>query len=82
MAETNIAEKAVVLTGVVNVAFDNEQRLVKNYFARADSKVTHDIFTKIWAMKLDQPVEVNKRCDFKTCNWRLPKEQEVLPQLT
>ena len=67
--------------GVVHIAFDNEQRLVKNYLTRADGKVTLDTFTNILAMKLRHLAELNTRSDFKTCNWRLPSKEEMLSAL-
>ena len=67
--------------GVVQVVFDNEQRLVKSYLTRGDTKVKLDIFTNVLGVVLPEPDELNHRQDFKTSKWPIPKQEDVLQNL-
>ena len=48
----NIGQPAKVPDGVVAIALDNKQRLIRNYLTRADGKVKLDIITNILPMIL------------------------------
>ena len=70
--KSHVGEPAMVPDGVVHVAFDNEQRLVKNYLTRGDTKVTLDIFTNILGIILPEPTVLNLRKDLQSTFWQVP----------
>ena len=80
--KSHVGEPAMVPDGVVNGAFDNEQRLVKNYLTCGDAKVTLDIFTNILGIELPEPAVLNLRKDFKSTSWQVPSEDNMLTALS
>lgn len=65
------AEPVHAPSGFVKVAFDNEQKLRKNYLTRGGGHVSISIFTNIMGVTFPGTdfKEVEKREDFKSCNW-------------
>lgn len=79
--KANAGEPVHVPEGVVAVAFDNEQRLCKNYLTRQGGKVVLDIMTNIVACVLPEDRSFNDRESFKICHCRKPKDDVMLTRL-
>ena len=67
--KSHVGEPVKVPDGVVHIAFDNEQRLIKNYLTRGESKVKLDILTNVLGIVLPVPSVLNLRKDFRCTNW-------------
>ena len=80
--KSHVGEPAMVPDGVVHVALDNEQRLVKNYLTRGDTKVRLDIFANILGIILPEPTVLNLRKDFQSTFWQVPSEESMVTALS
>ena len=68
--KANSGEPLSAPQGVLAVAFDNEQRLVKNYLTRHRGRVSVDIITNVVTCVLPESSDLNQREDFKICHWK------------
>ena len=74
-------EPAHVPDGVVSLAFDNEQRLCKNYLTRHTGKVVLDIMSNVVACDLPEPESLNLREEFKINHWQRPEKDVMVKHL-
>ena len=68
--KANSGEPLSAPQGVLAVAFDNGQRLVKNYLTRHRGRVSVDIITNVVTCVLPENSDLNQREDFKICHWK------------
>lgn len=81
--KANSGEPISAPKGVLAVAFDNEQRLVKNYLTRSKGKATIDIISNVVAFVLPEDNSLSHREDFKISHWKTaePKDMHKLLKL-